>query len=291
MNNAEELINPRINVADLIFPIFSLVLCFFLFLLTLKLRSLTYDYLLCVFISEIINSIGNLLQYAEKDQAGKFLIPFSDIFTMTIFVFFTFSSYEHLIKSNKNIINKIKIFIPISIAFSIVYASILLIIIIVTEEDTKNFYFYENSKLNYIRFIHVGILFILSIYLYYKTILILKFLKEKQISDKANAWKISVLIKTLNRFPIVCILYWLFYILYVFISKVGNYKILFVFKLVAKSFLNLRGFLIALTTIQTNKIQNLIEKIIEVYIKHYIILNICTKRKRTNSRKRKKSTK
>ena len=284
MNNAEELINPRINVADLIFPIFSLVLCFFLFLLTLKLRSLTYDYLLCVFISEIINSIGNLLQYAEKDQAGKFLIPFSDIFTMTIFVFFTFSSYEHLIKSNKNIINKKKIFIPISIAFSAVYASILLIIIIVTEEDTKNFYFYENSKLNYIRFIHVGILFILSIYLYYKTILILKFLKEKQISDKANAWKISVLIKTLNRFPIVCILY-------VFISKVGNHKILFVFKLVAKSFLNLRGFLIALTTIQTNKIQNLIEKIIEVYIKHYIILNICTKRKRTNSRKRKKSTK
>ena len=210
---------------------------------------------------------------------------------MTIFVFFTFSSYEHLIKSNKNIINKKKIFIPISIAFSAVYASILLIIIIVTEEDTKNFYFYENSKLNYIRFIHVGILFILSIYLYYKTILILKFLKEKQISDKANAWKISVLIKTLNRFPIVCILYWLFYILYVFISKVGNHKILFVFKLVAKSFLNLRGFLIALTTIQTNKIQNLIEKIIEVYIKHYIILNICTKRKRTNSRKRKKSTK
>ena len=108
MNNAEELINPRINVADLIFPIFSLVLCFFLFLLTLKLRSLTYDYLLCVFISEIINSIGNLLQYAEKDQAGKFLIPFSDIFTMTIFVFFTFSSYEHLIKSNKNIKKKKK---------------------------------------------------------------------------------------------------------------------------------------------------------------------------------------
>ena len=165
MNDAEELINPRINDADLIFPIFSLVLSFFLFLLTLKLRSLTYDYLLCVFISEIINSIGNLLQYAEKDQAGKFLIPFSDIFTMTIFVFFTFSSYEHLIKSNKNIINKKKIFITISIAFSAVYASILLIIIIVTEEDTKNFYFYENSKLNYIRFIHVGILFILSIYL------------------------------------------------------------------------------------------------------------------------------
>ena len=40
-----------------------------------------------MFISEIINSIGNLLQYAEKDQAGKFLIPFSDIFAMTIFVF------------------------------------------------------------------------------------------------------------------------------------------------------------------------------------------------------------
>ena len=53
------------KTGELIFSICSLTLSLFLFLLIVfnkSLRSLTYDFLMCVFISEIINSIGNIIQ-------------------------------------------------------------------------------------------------------------------------------------------------------------------------------------------------------------------------------------
>ena len=297
MNNVEieEEINNRLRTADLLFSIFSMVLCIFLFILIVtnkKLRSLTYDYLLCVFISEIFNSIGNIIQYAKIKLIGTFLIAFSDIFTMSIFISFIYSSCEQLIKSNKNIKTKKKLLIPICIGASVLYALIFVIIFRNKDEDAVNFYFYEdNSHLKVLRYFHIVILFLASVYISYKTFLLLKFLKEKQVSDNANAWKIAVLIKTLFRFPVICILYWFSYFLYLCVSNVEDYKIKYIFKLFAKTFLGLRGFFIALTTIQTNKIQILIEKIIEVYIKHDLILKLSccgNKPKRRKSRQKKK---
>lgn len=53
------------KTGELMYSICSLTLSFFLFLLIVfnkSLRSLTYDFLMCVFISEIINSVGNIIQ-------------------------------------------------------------------------------------------------------------------------------------------------------------------------------------------------------------------------------------
>ena len=204
------------------------------------------------------------------------------MFTMTLFCFFVYCSCEQLIKSNKNIKKWKLIYIAICAGIALIYGVIIFIVFKTKEKNDINFYFYGDSELNYIRFIHVGLLFLMSGFISYKTYNLLKFLKEKQSSDSANSWKIAILIKTLFRFPIICILYWLFFIIFVFISQIGEYKIKYLIKLFAKAFLGLRGFLIGLNTIQTNKIQILIEKIIEVHIKHNFILkfNLFGKKKK-----------
>jgi hypothetical protein len=278
-------IDDRLVTGDLIFAICSLTLSFFLRLLVAfnqKLRSLTYDFLMCVFISEVINSIGNIIEYSKVQLISCLLIPLSDMFTMTLFCFFVYCSCEQLIKSNKNIKKWKLIYIAICAGIALIYGVIIFIVFKTKEKNDINFYFYGDSELNYIRFIHVGLLFLMSGFISYKTYNLLKFLKEKQSSDSANSWKIAILIKTLFRFPIICILYWLFFIIFVFISQIGEYKIKYLIKLFAKAFLGLRGFLIGLNTIQTNKIQILIEKIIEVHIKHNFILkfNLFGKKKK-----------
>ena len=287
MSNLSEIIDNRLKTGDIIFSICSLVLSVFLFLIIIlnkNLRSLTYDFLMFVFLSEIINSIGNIIEYSGKKLASTLLIPLSDIFTMMLFCFFMYCSCEQLIKSNKNIKNKKKLFIPISAGLGLIYGVILLIVFHTQQQDNTYFYFYNNTgdkNLKFICYIHVGILFLMSVYICFKTFILLRFLKEKQNSDSANSWKIAILVKTLFRFPIICILYWLFYILYIFINLInGEYKIKYLLKLFAKAFLCLRGFLFGINTIQTNKIQILIEKIWEVHIMHNIILkfNICPKK-------------
>ena len=270
-------INERLETGDLIFAICSLVLSTLLFLLIIfnkNLRSLTYDFLAAVFASEIIHSIANIIEYAKKELVSMLLIPFSDIFTFSLFCFFMYCSCEQLIKSNKEIKTKIKIFIPISLVIAIIYGIAIFFVFKSKDKNDTNFYFYGDSDLNYIRFIHVGILFLMSCYICFKDIILLKFLKEKQSSDSANSWKITILMKTLLRFPIICVLYWLVYIVFIFFSKIEDLKFVFILKLFAKGFLGLRGFLFAMNTIQTNKIQVLIQKIIEVYIKHYFILKL-----------------
>ena len=270
-------INERLETGDLIFAICSLVLSTLLFLLIIfnkNLRSLTYDFLAAVFASEIIHSIANIIEYAKKELVSMLLIPFSDIFTFSLFCFFMYCSCEQLIKSNKEIKTKIKIFIPISLVIAIIYGIAIFFSFQSKDKNDTNFYFYGDSDLNYIRFIHVGILFLMSCYICFKDIILLKFLKEKQSSDSANSWKITILMKTLLRFPIICVLYWLVYIVFIFFSKIEDLKFVFILKLFAKGFLGLRGFLFAMNTIQTNKIQVLIQKIIEVYIKHYFILKL-----------------
>ena len=294
METISETIDKRLRTGDILFSICSLVLSFFLFLIICfnkNLRSLTYDFLWFVFLSEIFNSIGNILEFADISLASTLLIPLSDIFTMILFCFFMHCSCEQLIKSNKDIKNKKKIFIPISAGIALIYGIVFFVVFKTNGQENKHFYFYNDfvgeeipsgkKNFKFMCYIHVGILFLMSIFICYKTIILLRFLKEKQNSDSANSWKIAILVKTIFRFPIICILYWLIYIIYTFINLInGDFKIKYLLKLFAKAFLCLRGFLFSINTIQTNKIQILIEKIWEVHIKHNLILklNFCPKR-------------
>ena len=113
-------------------------------------------------------------------------------------------------------------------------------------------------------------------------------MREKQKSDKINSWKISKLKKVLFRFPLVCLLYWIFFIPTMIVRK-QNIKLAYIFRLFSVSFLRLRGLFISLNAIQTNKIQIIIQRFIEVDIKHKLIyFDFFTKKKKSNEENKNK---
>ena len=296
----EEILN-RIYRGGFIFSILS-VTCsiFILFLIGFNkiLKSLTYNFLFWIFISEILCSIGNICEFKIEDKkllckkGSLFLIPFSDIFTLTLFCFFSICSVELIKKSNRKIKDQEKKYFLISFILAIIYSIIVSPILAFKDTKDKNFrfYFYEDSKLNFIRYIHVSILTLMTCFIFYKTIIVIQFLDEKKKSDKINSWKIAKLIKILFRFPLICLLYWIFYIPTLFINE--NKKISHIFKVISMSFLSLRGFLIFLNTIQTNKVQIILERFFEITIKHKLILSfdIFSHKKRRSTFKNKEKS-
>ena len=260
----------------------SFIILFILFQKTLN--SLTYNFLKYIFMSEIIHGIGNIL---EGDIAN-FLIPFSDFLTMILFCFFSYCSVELIKEGNKNIKEKEKIYIILSFISSLIYCLIIgfLTIFINGKSEERIFAFYyinEKDQKNYIcKYVHFLILVCMIFYMIFQTLKVTNFLKEKLKTDKINAMKIIQLIKILRRFPLICLLYLVFYIpSIIFYCLDINCKIGYFFILFSVFFLSLRGFLIFLNTMQTNKIQLLIQRFLEVNIKHKFILkfDIFTKRR------------
>ena len=108
----------------------------------------------------------------------------------------------------------------------------------------------------------------------YNTYAVIQFLKEKQKIDRINSWKIVKLSKILFRFPLICLLYWIFYIPSLSLDFYKGSKdktITFIFRIFSQSFFTLRGFFISLNTIQTNKVQILLQRFFEIHIKHVIL--------------------
>ena len=271
----------RIHMGGFRFSIISLICSFFMLLLIFFnkiLSSLTYHFLICVFISEFLGNIGKIFEYEDNvngwcKRVSLFLIPFSDIFTMTLFCFFSICSVELIIKSNRNIKEKENKYYYSSFFISFIY-SIIINIFLYKEDNNTRFYFYAESKLNYLRFIHIGFLMFMTCYMSYNTFIVIQFLKEKQKSDKINAWKIVKLIKVLFRFPLICFIYWILYIpslSLTYFSGSKNKYITYIFMLFSVSFFSLRGFLLFLNTIQTNKVQIVLERLI-INFKHRFIL-------------------
>ena len=82
-----------------------------------------------IFASEIINSIGNIIQSIDDNAFFiVFLISFSDIFTYLLFFWFSYSSIKLVKKANRSIKNKVVTFIIISFIISFSYSIILLLI-------------------------------------------------------------------------------------------------------------------------------------------------------------------
>ena len=185
----------------------------------------------------------------------------------------------------------------ISLGISLIYAIIicLIIIIICTNNDSIQFRLYysnfldfsfseSNKKAMSIQIIHIIVLFCMTGYVFYNIISVINFLREKQKSDKINSWKIAKLKKVLFRFPLVCLLYWIFFLLTMTV-KDEEFKLAFIFRLLSVSFLRLRGLLISLNAIQTNKIQMILQRFIEIDIKHKLIyFEFFSKKKKSNEK-------
>lgn len=300
----------RIYDGGLFFSILSLISSIFVFLIIIFnkiLRSLTYNFLILIFISEILNSIGNIVDYcinvnAKDDDKNNrniislVFITFSDVFTMTLFCFFSYCSIELIKKSNRNIKEQEKKFFLFSGGISALYAAIICLIICLMGIQDQFRLYYSNfldyhiskseslDKAMSIQIIHVIVLSCMTAYVFYYIINVIIFLREKQKSDKINSWKIAKLKKVLFRFPLVCFLYWIFFIP-TMIVRTKTYKLAFIFRLFSVSFFRLRGLLISMNAIQTNKIQIILQRFIEVDIKHKLIyFEFFPKKKKSNEK-------
>ena len=239
------------------------------------LRSLTYNFLILIFISEIIRNIGNILIYEKISSIPNFLIPFSDSLTMILFCFFAYSSKKAIKDSNLNIKNRQKLFFILSITLAIIYGTIFLFLYINNENNDKYDItkFYDNESINYIFLFHLLIMLILIIYMIIITCIVVNFMKQKQKNDKVNWLKIGQLIKTLRRFPIICLFYVFFCIPSIFIIHSWKYsKFALIIRTLSFCFMNARGFFIFLNTIKTNKIYIILEYYYEVKFKQQLLL-------------------
>ena len=299
--NKENIILERIKEGNLYLSLLSLISCILLFLIIFynkKLSPLTYTFLMYILLSELLNSIGNIIQstdiiYKEGKKNIKkriiiSFISFSDIFTYLLFLFFSYSSLKLIKETNKLIKEKTKTYIIISFVISVLYCLIFTIIGIVCDdiidirfkdyysEKDKNKDAHFKKSFYFLSFIHILTIIFFTYFISSNTLEVIDFLKEKLKRDKVKSSMILRLIKVLFRYSIICLLYWIFLIPRIlFVSQSGENNNIFrdIIYLLSESFFCLRGFLIVLNTIRSTKMQTLINRFLEVNIKHFILLH------------------
>ena len=211
------------------------------------------------------------------------------MFTMILFCFFSYSSIELIKKYNRAIKEKEKIFFIISFLISIVYAMLIFIILKDKEEEETNirFYFYKNSGYNFIRFIHISLLVGMSILIFSETFVVVIFMNERMRTDNINSWKRDKLSRILVRYPVICTLYWIFYVVYLPLSKFHkDLEITYILYFFSISFLNLRGFLISLNAVRTSKLQAMLQRFFVIYLRGLILsLDLFGKKKKRRRKK------
>ena len=290
----------RIKLGNLLFSIISLSTCTLIIILIVfqkQLRSITYTFLMCIFISEILHNIGNIMldkldlnddnisSYEAQNITALCFIASSDIFTNLLFVFFTYCSIKLIKETNKLIKKKVSRFIIISAVVAVVYMGVVLGVSIAKDKyvDIRFRGFYQKddaSNLTNVFFvlssIHIFLIIAFSIVSTRNTYVVVSFMAEKQQMDKVNAKSIARLRKILGRYPIICILYWIFLIpRIIFVATSDEQHILRdSLYFVSEAFFRIRGFLIFLNTFRSSKIQNIIYRIIELNIKHDCLLNL-----------------
>ena len=302
----------RITQGSLLLSIISLITCTLIIIFIFfqkQLRSITYTFLMAIFVSEILQSIGNIIidtngiddsDYLNKNLTALCFISFSDMFTNLLLVFFTYSSIKLIKETNKLIKKRVKTFIIISLVFSVLYMVAYLIVALKKDKNLdirfRGFYS-EDDKNNFtnefyiLSSIHIFLIIVFSIISMINTCVVLSFLSNKQQNDKVNAKSIARLIKILRRYPLSCILYWIFLIpRIIFVATSGKKHILRdSLYFVSESLFRLRGFLICLNTVRSSKIYLIAYKIFQVNIKHNCLLNLkmCRKKRKPSFRRNK----
>jgi uncharacterized membrane protein len=156
-----------------------------------------------------------------------------------------------------------------------------------SEDDKNNF----TNEFYILSSIHIFLIIVFSIISMINTCVVLSFLSNKQQNDKVNAKSIARLIKILRRYPLSCILYWIFLIpRIIFVATSGKKHILRdSLYFVSESLFRLRGFLICLNTVRSSKIYLIAYKIFQVNIKHNCLLNLkmCRKKRKPSFRRNK----
>ena len=291
----KNIILERIKEGNKYFSIISLISSFALYLLIFFQKQfhliMTFNFIKAILLSEILNSIGNIIQAFDHDKIVIFsFISITDIFTYTSFLFFSYSSKKLIKETDNSVKNKTKLFLIISLLISVIYYTILLVITLAIDKDDKYVdirfkdYYCKNdknidkfsNKFYFFSVIHTTIIMVISYFIITNFWEVLNFWKEKAEKDKIKYQSIINLIKIIFRYVLICILYWFFLIPRIlFVSESGkdNNTLRDIFYLFSESFFCLRGFLISINTFTSSRIQMIISRFIEVDIKHYLLIN------------------
>lgn len=287
----DNIILERIKKGKLYFSILSLITSITMFAIVFKNRQLshlTYTFLYFILASEILHSIGNILQSCEVyDKIVVSFISFSDVFTNLLFLFFSFCSVKIIKESNKLIINKLKKYIITSFICAFIYFIVFLIIAIMNEKVDLRFnnYYHEDDKdtdnfneaFYFSSLIHTITIIVISNFTIQYLYEVVVFLNDKLKKDKINSLLILRLSNIFSRYGLICLLYWLFLIPRILLVSICHKKdntfrdIIYLF---SEIFFSIRGFLISINTLTSSRIQKKINEFIEVNIKHFILVNL-----------------
>ena len=293
----------RIKKGNKYFSIFSAFSSFTLIIFIIyqkQLHLMTFYFIIFILLSEILNSIGNIIHSVHEDNVDykKYIFPFttfSDICTNLLFLFFSYSSLKLVKQADQTIKDKTKIFIIFSIAISIFYTTFFLMAGLLIDPNNKyidnrfrDYYSKEDkyknenneykfpSKFYYISLIHTMTIMLLSFFTIENFFSVIKFWEEKLIKDINNSESFLRLIKILYRYALITFLSWIFIIpKTIFVAECGkeNNTLRDIIYLLSESMFCSRGLLISLNTIRSSKIQTIIHRFIEVDIKHYLLMN------------------
>jgi hypothetical protein len=279
----------RIKDGSFIFSLISLIsssILFVIILINRKLSYLTYTFLTFILLSEIIHTIGNIVQSCDGNNIVVIsFISFSDIFTNLLFLFFSYYSMIFIKEADKNIFKSVPKYIIISSIAALFYFIIFLIIVIIKPDIDLRFsgYYYEDdenkfkSSFYFCSLIHTVTIIITSYFTGQNIYDVVAFLNKKFLRDKVNSAAILRLMKIFYRYGFICILYWAFLVPRILLVAIcGKTNNLFrdIIYLFSELFFCLRGFFISMNTLSSSKIQKIINKFFEVNIKHFLLVNL-----------------
>jgi hypothetical protein len=220
------------------------------------------------------------------------------------FLWFSYCSVKCLKESKREIKDSVNKYVIISFIISFAYFLFFIIVNSATDKfvDIRfKFYYYRNDKNKYreiygpqfyiFSFFHTLFIMLISFVSLKYIYEVNSFLWEKQKNDKVNSRKIVKLIKILMNFGLICLFYWVFLIPRIlFVDVCGEDNTLRdIIYLLSDAFFCSRGFLLFLNSLMISKIQTIINKFIEVNIKHYLLLNFGSSLKNQNRKKKKDS--
>ncbi len=238
----------------------SSLLIIIIFIAFSNLRSLTYQYILFIAISEIIGNLPFCLKFIFKELKNSFFISciaFSDSFTMISLLSYSYLISNYLKTNNQKILKKKCVFIIITIFISIIYCG-LIILLGVKLKNIRIIYFEEEKKTS-IKNFHLIVNLIISFVNLFLINYTVNYIKIQAKNDIKNAQKILSVCRNLYNYPIIGCLGWLFSSIYFFfelLPKTNKHIIRMknCFSVFTIIFFHLRGTLIFYEFIRSPKV-------------------------------------
>ena len=294
MTDLNSTILENLKTGNLFFSIisifFSLTLIVWFFLVN-SLRSMTYYFFLFIACSEVFGNVGNILlsqlNVNADNQLQIFFINllqvFSDCSTLMLLGGVSYFIYELIKNNNRTLMDKKTIVISSILGISFAYSLCLSLINKFCLEDKKvikilYLAFKEDSSNIVIKIIHQIIMTIYCVISYYFVVNVSMFIRQKAKEDPNNAEKLLSVGKSIYNFPLVgsvgILFAWGVFGMGFSSETEDNVRLGHIFSVFCCVFTALRGFLVFMMFISTNKVQTQIKEKAERILRNMQKMNM-----------------